>query len=67
MAPTVLPPANVSRTQPTYAQNNQTSAEPSKVEHQEESVIHHVDTKENQEMIKKDVPNTEGIKLIILY
>lgn len=62
MAPTVLPPANnVSRTQPTYAQNIQTSAEPPKVHHQEEIVNHHVDTKENQEPIKKDIPNTEGM------
>jgi len=62
LAPTAMPPANnVSRTQPTYAQNNQISAEPPKVQHQEESVNHHVDTKENQEPIKKDVPITEAI------
>lgn len=62
-----MPPTNnVSRTQPTYVQNNQISAEPPKVQHQDESVNHHVETKENQEPIKKDIPITEGKKLVKL-
>lgn len=50
----------MTRTQPAYNQNNQILAEQPKIQHQEEPTNHHVDTKENQEPIKKDVPITEG-------
>lgn len=61
-APTVLSPSNnVSRTQPAFNQNNQVTAEQQpKIQHQEEPTNHHVDTKETQEPIKKDIPITEG-------
>lgn len=61
MAPTVQSPSNnVSRSQPTYNQN-QILAEQPKIQHQEEP-NQHVDIKENQEPVKKDIiPNTEGI------
>lgn len=61
-----MPPTNVARTQPAYNQNNQISVEQPKVQHQEElPTNHHVETKETQETVKKDVPSTEGIILNI--
>jgi len=61
LAPTALPPSNnVSRTQPTYNQNQILTEQP-KIQHQEESTNHNVDIKENQEPIKKETPITEGI------
>lgn len=60
LAPTVLPPSNnVSRAQLTYNQNNQIPAEQPKMQHQEESTNHHVETKEIQEPTKKETPITE--------
>lgn len=54
------PSSNVSRTQPTYTQNQILPEQP-KIQHQEEPTNHNVDVKENQEPIKKDIPITEGI------
>ncbi|KAE9539388.1 hypothetical protein AGLY_004640 [Aphis glycines] len=60
-APTVLSPSsNVSRTQPTYTQNQILPEQP-KIQHQEEPTNHNMDIKENQEPIKKDIPITEAV------
>lgn len=50
----------MSRTPPTYNQNQILTEQP-KIQHQEEPTNHNVDIKENQESIKKEIPNTEGI------
>jgi len=50
----------VSRTQPSYNQNQILTEQP-KIQHQDEPTNHNVDLKENQEPIKKDIPITEGI------
>jgi len=61
-APAILSAStNVSRTQPPHNQNNQILTEQPKIQHQED-IHYHVDTKENQEPVKKDIPSAEGIK-----
>lgn len=61
-APVISSPgSNVSRNQPAHNQNNQISTEQPKIQ-QQEDIHYHVDTKENQESVKKDMPSTEGIK-----
>jgi len=60
-APAVLSPStNVSRIQPAHNQNNQILTEQPKIQHQED-IHYHVDTKENQEPVKTDIPSVEGI------
>ncbi|VVC36365.1 Nuclear transport factor 2, eukaryote,NTF2-like domain,Nuclear transport factor 2,RNA recognition motif [Cinara cedri] len=65
LAPTVLPPNNnLIRNQQTYNQHSQVLTEQPKIQHQEEpsTINHHVDAKENQELIKKEnIPITEAI------
>lgn len=60
-APVILSPStNVSRTQPAHNQNNQILTEQPKIQHQED-IHYHIDTKENQEPVKKDTPSAEAI------
>jgi len=55
------PSSNVSRTQLAHNQNNQISMEQPKIQHQED-IHYHVDSKENQELGKKDMQSIDGIK-----